>query len=318
MSNNLVVEQRALAKKANDVRDLLEKYKVELSQALPKHMIITRLLRVVINALTVNPELLKCDQVSLLRAIFQSAILGLEPNTHIGESYLVPYENRRKGITEVQLIPGYQGLMKLARNSGEIASIESRAVYENDEFEYSLGLNPVLVHKPIMAGDPGKLYAAYCIVYFKDQEQRPYIEVMNRAEIEKIKKSSKAAQSSYSPWNTFESEMWRKTAVRRACKYIPRSIELNQALSLSDQADAGENQLLDDKVLNLLPEETSENVNFETGEIASGEESDAPTPPAGLGDDDMAPGDPKNHQDIKGKTDELPLGNSKKKGSGDF
>lgn len=341
MTGNMLVKQEVMDNQVKTVRGLLEKIKPQIESALPRHITADRIVRVVINACTVNPELLMCDQRSLLRAVLQSSILGLEPNTPLGEAYLIPYNNRQKNIKEVQLQAGYQGLMKLARNSGEVSAIESRIVYEKDIFEFEYGLHPKLIHKPVLNGDHGALTAVYCIVHFKNPDEKPYVEIMGREDIEKIKKSSQTANKDWSPWKTHEAEMWRKSVIRRASKYIPRSIELVKAITLDDQAEIGEPQTFEEPIMQILHDESgqieaqgktkSDKLAEEIGGKKEPSETTAPnmTPEQAatlqamlkgkvFDDDDMAPGDPKNHQDIKGKTDELPLGNSKKKGSGDF
>ena len=72
------------------------------------------------------------------------------------------------------------------------------------------------------------------------------MEVMFKNDIEKIRKSSKSASSSYSPWTTHYEEMARKTVIRRLCKYLPSSPELNQAVILDEKADIGKQNLAED------------------------------------------------------------------------
>lgn len=73
--------------------------------------------------------------------------LGLDCVGTLGQGYLVPYYNSKIKAYECQFIAGYQGLIELARRSGNIARIESRVVYEKDAFEVEYGLNQKLVHQ---------------------------------------------------------------------------------------------------------------------------------------------------------------------------
>src|SRR5262245_29341353 len=104
------------------VRDLLEKSRAQIALALPRHMSADRMLRVAMTSVQRNPLLLDCTPVSLVGAIIQSSQLGLEPDGELGEAYLIPYRNNKKGgQREVQFQTGYKGLLKLARNSGAIS-----------------------------------------------------------------------------------------------------------------------------------------------------------------------------------------------------
>ena len=100
-------------------------------------------------------------------------------------------------------------------------------MYEKDKCEYRLGSSPSVEHIPYMAGDRGKILFGYTIVILKDSDI-PKVEIMSHKEIMKIKARSKAKNDG--PWVTDESEMMRKTVLRRAFKYIPKTQKLNQAM----------------------------------------------------------------------------------------
>ena len=161
----------------------------------------------------------------------QAAQLGLEPGL-LGHCYLLPFKNNKKGITEVQFIIGYKGMIDLARRSGQIQNIYAHAVYEKDEFEYELGLEPKLVHKPSMEADRGAFVGAYAVAHFKDGGYQ--FEFMPKAEIEKRKGRSKTANSSYSPWATDYEEMAKKTVIRHMWKYLPISVEIQQQVAYDE------------------------------------------------------------------------------------
>lgn len=120
-------------------------------------------------------------------------------------------------------IIGYKGMIDLARRSGHIQSIYAHAVHENDEFEYELGLHPKLEHKP-SHGDRGAFIGAYAVAHFKDGGYQ--MEFMPKSEIEKRRKRSASANSSYSPWSSDYEEMAKKTVVRYMFKYLPISIKV--------------------------------------------------------------------------------------------
>lgn len=224
--------------KMQTIRTLLERAKPQIALALPRHLSADRILRIAMTSVQRTPELLACDQVSLLGAVIQSAQLGLEPDGVLGHAYLVPFKGK------VQLIPGYKGLIDLARRSGQLSTIFARVVYEKDQFEYAYGLNERLDHIPSNDEDPGDITYAYAVAKLKDGSQQ--FEVMSRREIDAIRKRSPAANNG--PWVTDFSEMCRKTALRRLCKMLPASVELARAVALDERAEIGLPQQLEDIV----------------------------------------------------------------------
>ena len=137
------------ASPAQTIAAYLKKMGPEIEKALPKHMDADRMARIALTTIRTNPQLLECTVPSLMGAVMQAAQLGLEPGL-IGHCYFVPFWNNKKKQREVQFIIGYKGMIDLARRSGHIESIYAHCVYENDEFEYELGLHPKLVHKPAL------------------------------------------------------------------------------------------------------------------------------------------------------------------------
>lgn len=224
--------------KVNTFRGLLGRMEQQLAMALPKHIKVDRLIRIVLTEVQKTPKLLDCTQGSLLGAVMQSAQLGLEPGGVLGQAYLVPYRN--KGTLECSLIPGYKGLVKLAYQSGEVGAIRARVVREKDQFEYEYGIDEVLRHVPYRGEDAGEMVAVYAVAKIKGVDEAQFL-VLERWEVEQIReKFSKAAQSG--PWVTDFDEMAKKSALRRLCKLLPASVEnqqLARAVVLDEHAEAG-------------------------------------------------------------------------------
>jgi recombination protein RecT len=219
MSNTSRAIVSSTDKQAN-LKALLDRAKGSIAAVLPKHLTPERLLKVALSATSRNPALLACTPQSILLAVMQASELGLEIGGLLGDAYFVPFKE------QAQLIVGYRGMIKLARQSGEIKVLEAHVVREGDTFELEYGLEPRLVHKPAMSGELGKVIAVYAIARFKDGGYQ--VDVMTLAEIEAIRLRSKAVNDG--PWNTDYAEMARKTVVRRLCKYLPLSPELAKAL----------------------------------------------------------------------------------------
>lgn len=176
-----------------------------------------RLKLVALTAFTRNPDLLKCDPVSVARAIVESAQLGLEPTGLLGGAYLVP----RAG--KATLLVGYKGLVMLAKRSGEVSRVEARVVRGKDVFAYAYGLVPRLDHVPYTgADDPGNYTYAYAVIHYRDGTSQ--FDVMSHAEIDVIRKRSAAGNAG--PWVTDYPEMAKKTVLRRLLKLAPLSVQV--------------------------------------------------------------------------------------------
>jgi recombination protein RecT len=213
------------------VSDFVDKGKAAIAALLPVGMDEGRFTRMITNACVKNPKLLDADRGSLMLAAMALAEMGLEPGA--GQAALVPYYDTRRGKTFVQAQPMYQGLLKLAHNSGQVSMIYAEVVRSGDRFDYELGMEPRLTHTP--SGQPGEITAAYMVVHYKDGGR--YFTVMSRSEIDAVRARSKG--SDRGPWQTDYPEMAKKTVLKRGLKMVPRSFELSAALDADHRAERG-------------------------------------------------------------------------------
>lgn len=213
--------------------------KKQMALAMPKHLTADRLMRIAMTEVRKVPALGKCNVQSFMGAIMQCAQLGLEPGAALGHAYLLPFGNGKAsdGLANCQLIIGYRGMIDLARRSGQIISLNARAVYSNDEFAYSYGLEETLAHTPA-TGERGEFTHVYAVAKLKGGGIQ--FEVMSKADVLKVKATSKAGNNG--PWISHFDEMAKKTVIRRLFKYLPVSIEVTQAVILDEKADAGVDQ----------------------------------------------------------------------------
>lgn len=197
----------------------------QIKKALPSVITPERFTRMAMTALSTNRQLQASTPESFVGAMMQAAQLGLEPNTPLGQAYLIPYRNH--GVMQTQFQIGYKGLIDLAHRSGEFQTIYAETVYENDEFDYELGLEPKLVHKPAMEnrGNPIYYYAVYKLV------NGGYgFEVMSKSDIElHAKKFSKAFRNG--PWESDFDEMAKKTVLKKVLKYAPIKTEFARGVA---------------------------------------------------------------------------------------
>ena len=189
----------------------------EIKKALPSVITPERFTRMVLSAMSTNPKLASCTPSSFLGAMMSAAQLGLEPNTPLGQAYILPYSNH--GNLEAQFQLGYKGLIDLAYRSGEVEVVQAHIVYEKDTFECEYGLEPKLTHTPADKdrGEPIKVYAV-----FKTKSGGYGFEVMSMDDVRNhASKYSKAYNSSFSPWKTNFEEMAKKTVLKKVLKYAP-------------------------------------------------------------------------------------------------
>lgn len=200
--------------------------KPHLRETLPKHIDPDAFARTIQTALQVQPDLMQATPRSLMVACMKAATDGLILD---GREAALVLRNVNAGTRDqpkwekqATYQPMVQGLMKLARNSGEIVSIVAQVVYENDKFAYVLGDDERIEHAPApLTQDRGRPIAAYAIVRLKSGEA--IREVMRASEILNIgAQGSNAYQYDPAKGKNF-AEWWRKTVIRRITKYIPRS-----------------------------------------------------------------------------------------------
>lgn len=216
------------------IRELLVKNKDQIIMALPKHLSADRLIRIAMTTIRRNPKLLECDPRTLLGALIQCSQLGLEPDDILGHAYLVPFDNNKLHKTDVQLMVGYKGFIDLAERTGKVHNIYARIVYEKELLTLEEGTEPKLVHKPLPPAERGqKKVGVYAVAFFTNGG-RPKFEWLWPEDVEKARGLSKSKGSQYSPWNTHEDDMWKKTAIRRLAKYLPLSPEFQKAASLDE------------------------------------------------------------------------------------
>ncbi|MBR0148673.1 MAG: recombinase RecT [Lachnospiraceae bacterium] len=236
LKNELALQAEAVSAERNekpritknmDTSDMITALMPEIKKALPSVLTPERFTRMALSAVNNNPVLKQCTPISFLSALMCAAQLGLEPNTPLGQAYLLPFKN--KGVLECQFIIGYKGLIDLAYRNGDMQMIQAHTVYENDEFEYELGLEPKIFHRPAPS-DRGKPVYFYGI--FRTTKGGCGFSVMSKADMDLYARTySKSAGSDYSPWKTSYIEMAKKTVIRRALKYAPIKTDFQRAIS---------------------------------------------------------------------------------------
>lgn len=277
MEKNLIQKQGGQMSAAKAEKKTMQAYikamEPAIKKALPSVITPERFTRMVLSALSSTPKLAECSPQSFLAAMMTAAQLGVEPNTALGQAYLLPYRNH--GQMECQFQLGYKGLIDLAYRSGEVSVIQAHTVYENDVFEYELGMDPKLRHVPAKA-DRGEAVAYYAM--FKTKDGGYGFEVMSVDDVQRhAQRYSKSYGNGSSPWRSNFDEMAKKTVLKRALKYAPlksdfvRGVAQDETIKaeLSDEMYA----VPDETVFEAEGEEISSTaVDTETGEVVDSAE----------------------------------------------
>lgn len=196
------------------LRQQLQAMVPQFAMALPSHIKPEKFQRVVMTVVQQSPDLLNADRRSLLGACIKCASDGLLPDGR--EAAIVVFKGRP------QYMPMVAGLLKRARNSGDIARVTAQVVYEKDRFTWKPADDKPVEHEaPPLSEDRGKPIGAYAMAWLKDGSV--VCEVLPLKELEKIRNVSRAKDSG--PWATWTDEMYRKTAFRRLAKWLPMDAE---------------------------------------------------------------------------------------------
>lgn len=241
--NGTLVQVSPRQARLDKIGDYLGRNKRALMDVMPKHLTAERLTKLTTSLAARTPELLECTAQSILVSLIDSATLGLEPSTPLGHSYLIPYQNKIKGTNrkrwECQLIIGYRGYIQLAHWSGVVADVSPGVIYEEDEWDYSLGTKRFLHHIPKRCApkDRGVIVAFYDVVTYLSGHTA--FELMYREEVDAIRDLSPAAGSG--PWVDHYVPMGKKTVIRAHCKTLPMSSEkpLGRAVAMEDAREYG-------------------------------------------------------------------------------
>jgi recombination protein RecT len=206
-----------------EVRTAVEKMAPQFKAALPAHIPVERFVRTTLTAVQTNPDLMEADRRTLFAAATRAAQMGLLPDGR--EGAIVTFGGK------CSFMPMLGGILKLVRNSGELASIDAQIVYKADKFTYRPGLDLVPQHEPDWFGDRGEVVGVYAVAKMKDGAA--YVEVLSKKQVEQVRAVSRSRNAG--PWSTWWDEMARKTAIRRLAKRLPLSTDLDGVVHEDDE-----------------------------------------------------------------------------------
>lgn len=213
------------------VEKLIETFKPQIEKALPNTISPERMARIALSLVNADQRMTEVvfkNKTSFLGALMQAAQLGLEPNTNLGHAYIIPYNNKKTGVSYCSIQIGYKGLLELAYRSGQYQKIFSMPVYKEDQFSFEYGTDEHLRHQPadIHKGEPIGYYAMYKLtnggqhfVYWSRQRMIAHMQEYTRAS---------------NVWENNFDAMAMKTTIKDLLKYAPKSVEMTNAVASDD------------------------------------------------------------------------------------
>jgi len=178
------------------------------------------------------------NPASLFASILLCAELGLNPSADVGEFYFLPFGSK------ITPILGYKGVINLILRSGEISKLWSEIVYQDDEFEYELGLEPKLIHKPNHERTNKNVKYVYAVAKLTNGETM--FKVMSKKEIMEIVEMSKYPNALYGSNKDPQGWMYKKTVIKQLSKTLPKDYYGKRGISVDDKVEGGGYLKLDD------------------------------------------------------------------------
>ncbi len=214
-------------------RDQLQQRADEIGSQLPPNVTKDRFLGASLAAVKSNPDILAATPRSLMAALTKAAQDGLLPDGR--EGIITVFNTTVNGKKEAvaQWNPMFYGLRKRARELDGII-IDAQVVFTGDDFDYELGDQPFIKHKPKPRSellDASHGIAVYAI-FRQEQGGILHREVMWKPEVFATMNQSRAKGSLM--WTTFWTEGWRKTVGRRGAKSVPVSPQLERLITRDD------------------------------------------------------------------------------------
>jgi recombination protein RecT len=200
--------------------------------------------QIVINELKRSPKLQEAfvrNPASLFASILHCAEMGLNPSQMVGEFFFIPYKD------SITPILGYKGLLTLLMRSSKVKKIWSEVVYEDDDFEYELGLEPKLLHTPNHHSVRNSKNIK-CIYACAKLDDEVIFKVMFKSEIQNIINMSKVPNELFFN-DKKDPEQWmaKKTVLKQLSKLMPKDDDrLKKAVSMDDNIEGGGYLIMDD------------------------------------------------------------------------
>lgn len=218
------------------------------NSVLPSHVNSKKFMRTVVGAVQANPDILECDQQSIFLSCQKAAQDGLVLDGR--EAALVPYKKKigNQWVKCAQYQPMIDGILMKVRNSGQISVINAISVYEKDSFSYNPSVDELPNHSPDWFGDRGNFVGVYAFARLKDGSTS--VAIMNKDEIEKIRKTSKSGThretgEATGIWRDWYEQKAQVACLKRLCRRLPSSADIDKLIEHDNYDYQSEGEVID-------------------------------------------------------------------------
>lgn len=224
------MSQTSVANPVAEFSSFLDKFKPQLALALPKHMSPDRMARLALTAFSSSSNLQACTGKSIAASLMTAGQLGLEPGVN-GAGFLVPYKQT------CTFVPGWKGLADLVSRSGR-GTVFTGVIFKDQKYTFTDGARrDLVIHNETDLDAEEDITHAYAIGWVKDATM-PIIELWRVSKIRKHRdRYNKVGAKHYSfrDWEMYA----RKVPLLQVLKYMPCSIEVQNAIAVSNSAESG-------------------------------------------------------------------------------
>lgn len=217
------------SKDRDTARDLILRSQPAFEMALGSKEMAEHFARVSLTLVNQNPQLANSDGMTLIGALMNAAQLKLYVGSAMGQAYIIPYRNHKRGIIEAQFQIGYQGYIDLFYRHQLASELYAEVVYENDVFDMLLGTERYIKHRPA-EGDRGSVKGFYGIA--KLSTGATNIAYMSYNEMIAFRNAIPGYEKG--AWMTHFDEMAKKTIIKKVLKHSPKSIEMIKILEADE------------------------------------------------------------------------------------
>ncbi|MBS69356.1 MAG: recombinase RecT [Pseudomonas sp.] len=221
-----------------DLKQQIVSMEAQFQRAMPKGLEAKQLIRDIFTCMSNTPKLAICEPKSVLGAAMTCSQLGLRPGVGaLGHAWILPFWDSKTGGQRAQLIIGYKGYIELGHRSEQIASLHSRIVYANDEFDMEYGAaEDRWVHKPYFTvghdepGAPRLFYAVGRLANGGYSLADPMTLRQMEQHRDRFAMARDKQRNVVGPWRDHFEAMSQKTMLLRLMALMPKSTEISRAL----------------------------------------------------------------------------------------
>lgn len=224
-------EEKAVVEKPKTFVEYLRRMSNELEVIVPSFVSVPRLIQLVLSKYGRDQKLQQCSHSSIAGCLMMMGQTGLEPVG--GQCYILPF--KEKGVYQAQFIIGYIGMIELFYRHDSSLAIYLETVKEGDAFEYELGSNPYIKHKP--CENPGESKFHYSVAKLTNNATSIKVWTHQQCINHGLKYSKTVKNGKFEPWSTWvkdEDPMCRKTLLRQHSKVLPLSYETRKAIEADE------------------------------------------------------------------------------------